>query len=118
MKRDMDLVRQILIELEKMEFTGSPVVIPFEGYSETDVHYHVKIMGDANLLDVWWSDLEGGHTFYYPISITWAGHEFLAAARDDTRFNRAKDVVLEKTGALSFGVLNALLQKWMMEGVF
>ncbi|MCL4500491.1 MAG: DUF2513 domain-containing protein, partial [Deltaproteobacteria bacterium] len=38
--------------------------------------------------------------------LTWAGHEFLEASRDDSRWNKAKKITWEKTKSLSFEILN------------
>jgi hypothetical protein len=42
-------------------------------------------------------------------SLTWEGHKFLANARDDTRWQQAKEVVKQKGGDVSPGVLTQLL---------
>jgi hypothetical protein len=41
--------------------------------------------------------------------LTWEGHEFLDAARDDTRWSKAKKLVQEKGGSLMFEALKAVL---------
>jgi len=37
--------------------------------------------------------------------LTWAGHEFIEAARNDTVWQKTKTVVREKTGALTLEML-------------
>ena len=44
-------------------------------------------------------------------SVTWAGYEFLDAARSDTVWNRAKSAVITGAGGLAFDVLKAVLIK-------
>lgn len=53
MKRDMNLVRAILREVEKREPTQGAVSVHFrdEGYDDPTVFEHVRIMVDAGLLD-------------------------------------------------------------------
>jgi hypothetical protein len=41
--------------------------------------------------------------------LTWADHEFLDAARDNTLWKAAKSKVLETTGGLAFEFLRAML---------
>jgi hypothetical protein len=41
--------------------------------------------------------------------MTWAGHEFLDAAREDTRWKKAMDIVRDKGRSVTFEVLKALL---------
>ncbi len=53
----------------------------------------------------------------YPFSLTWQGHEFLEASRNDTFWNKAKEIVKSKCGALSFDVVKALLISMAKESV-
>lgn len=43
--------------------------------------------------------------------LTWTGHDFLAATRDATVWAKAKKIVLERGGAISFDLLLAWLKK-------
>jgi len=109
MKRDMDLIREILFEIEsrKLVYPRSHEVI-LEGYKRSDISYHVLIMQEAGLLraiEVSTAD----ELVLHPSRLTWEGHEFLEAIKDDGIWNQAKDVVLEKGGGLVFDVLQAVL---------
>jgi hypothetical protein len=55
------------------------------------------------------SEYMGWHRNRDGYRLTWAGHEFYEAARNQTIYNRAKEVILEKGGSLPFVVLNELL---------
>jgi hypothetical protein len=48
-----------------------------------------------------------------PRRLTWLGHEFLDAAREDLRWGQAKRLVLEKTGSVSFATLQQVLVELM-----
>ena len=75
-----------------------------------EVVYHVKLLEEAGLVEIRdLSNLSGLR--YWPTRLTWAGHEFLDAARDDTRWQKAKRFVIEKTGSLSFDLLKQVLTK-------
>jgi hypothetical protein len=50
-------------------------------------------------------------------SLTWAGHEFADAARDDTRWRKTRAIVIEKGGAITFELLRQLLTI-LMKGAF
>jgi hypothetical protein len=52
MKRDMDLVRQILITIEDHEHGFAPETIEVPGYTEETIGYHLVLMGEAGLLKV------------------------------------------------------------------
>ncbi len=119
MKRDMDLARRILLAIEAdSTVTGGDFGIPleFEGVPQETISYHVKLLERAGLIEA--TDLsDSGEFLWMAQGLTWEGHEFLDAARESGRWEKAKQVVLEKTGGLSFDVLKALLTKWAQDAM-
>lgn len=110
MKRDMDLVRGILMEIEKQPYTSGPVDIHLDGPSDEEFFYHVMILNEAGLIEAFkFSTL--GRVDWRPVRLTWSGHEFLEASRDDTRWEKAKTVMADKGGGMIFDVLKQLLVK-------
>lgn len=51
MKRDMDLIRAILIEVEKLPFDAGFHDISVSGYSEEEIAYHVRLAHEAGLIE-------------------------------------------------------------------
>jgi hypothetical protein len=108
MKRDMDLIRQILLKIGE-----SPKLFyihPFEidGYDNSQVTYHVMLLDEAGLIvarDVSSHDGE----YWVPDRLTWTGHEFLEASRDNKRWEKAKSTILEKGGNIAFSLLEKVL---------
>jgi hypothetical protein len=101
MTRDMDLVRQILLWAEAQSTARLNRNPEIAGYSEPQIDYHVHLLWQAGLveaLDISSSSRPGPAALI--TSITWAGHEFLAAAKNETVWNKAKSKVL--TGGVSF----------------
>jgi hypothetical protein len=110
MKRDLDLVRKILFEVEKSPTPWGWVNLQIPGYSDEEISYHVKLLADAGLVQA--KDLSSTAGFSWkPTALTWEGHEFLDAARNETVWNRTKEEVKQKGGAVSFEVLKHLLIK-------
>jgi hypothetical protein len=110
MKRDMDLVRQILMTIEDHEHGYAPETIEVPGYTEEVIGFHLLLMGEAGLLKVVESSVFGAHTPDAVVErITWAGYEFLANARNETVWNRVKGIVVAKGGSVSFEVLKFLV---------
>ena len=104
MKRSMDLCRAILLHLEESDSSSAPQCISVVGVSEDEVSYHVKLLADAGLIEALdFSDLSSSQ--WSPICLTWEGHEFLDAARDDTIWNKAK----AQAGDVPIQVLKELL---------
>jgi hypothetical protein len=44
-----------------------------------------------------------------PVTLTWAGHDFIDAARSDTTWSKAMEKVKTVGGSLSFTILKQLL---------
>ena len=117
MKRDMDLARKILFEMEKRPpLKGTFQQVEVDGYSEEDINYHVMLLDEAGLIKAQnLTSHSGGR--YIPLRLTWQGHEFLDAARDDTRWNKTKDA-MAKAGGFVFEVAKALLIEFMKQQLF
>jgi hypothetical protein len=89
MKRDLDLIRLILLEVEKNDNYQRPVDIEAEGYSPEQVAYHVMLLGEAGYLTL--SNKQHLRGFgVSPKSLTWAGHEFLDATRNGKIWHQLK----------------------------
>ena len=101
MKRDMELIRQILQSAEALEFEDGepPELYQSKTYSEA---YQIAIMKDAGLVE---ADIET--TNLTPSSatiarLTWAGHDFLDASRDNTIWNKAMKNIVKPGASYSF----------------
>lgn len=110
MKRDLNLVRSLLLHFEAKpnDAMDSRPVVP--EYTDLEVKYHLLLMYEAGLLR---AEPELSKTSriikVHPFSLTWNGHEFLDAARNDSLWRKATSTVSSKTGTISFAVLQALL---------
>ena len=104
MKRDMDLVRAILLELERAEgYASHPFLI--DGQAESAVGFHCHLMLQAGLITGQETTAFGDPSpSAMPLCITWEGYEFLEAARSATLWGRAKTLAAS-TGNSSFKVL-------------
>ena len=112
MKRDMDLCRKILLEVESWKTTLGPQQVEIDGYTEDEVGYHGKLLADAGLVEG--QDVSGlgmAVHHFWPRCLTWQGHEFLDAARNDDRWEQAKQMMTDKASGFSLEVLQALLIK-------
>lgn len=118
MKRDMDLCRKVLLEVEANPRATGPawVDLDIKGWVPAELAYHVQLLHEAGFLEA--SDLTTTAGLdWRPIRLTYEGHEFVEAARKETRWRKAKSLVLEKTGGLSLDVLKAVLVKLATEAV-
>ena len=99
MKRDMDLCRRILVEIEGWPTTLEPREVEIEGYSEEVVGYNAGLLAEEELIEGedFSGDGDSVHR-YAPRCLTYRGHEFLEHARDETRWKRAKDRITKIGG--------------------
>ena len=107
MKRDMDLVRKILLHVEENEDGNISLAIP--GYSQDEIYRHVELMKDKDLVDaaiVLAGDGAGHEILTCEVRrLTGAGHDFLDAVRSDTVWEQVKKLCLERTGGLTIELL-------------
>jgi len=108
----MDLVRKILFTVEDLSFPGFPVELKIEGYTSKEVNYHLLILADAGLLSVDHARGGRGDYLWKSIRLTWEGHEFLDAARDNKRWEKAK-TAMSQVGGFALDVMKQLLVQYL-----
>jgi hypothetical protein len=105
MKRDLDLIRLVLLNIE----SGTP---PDElaAYTEEQVLYHCHLAIEAGLVE--------GRALHNSARVivaarmdrlTWEGHDFLDAARSESNWSKAKETIHKAGGSWTFEVMKALL---------
>ena len=109
MKRDIDLVRAILLSVEDGEDSNGHgfMRLNIPGRSREEVSYHVGLLYEAGLVDAANLSAFDGYE-WRPERLTWRGREFLDSARDESVWERAKKES-RKTGNFSFEVLKVAL---------
>jgi hypothetical protein len=116
MKRDMDLVRKIMIAVEEGDPAGlrrRPMSV--EGYEPAIVAGHVKIMHQAGLVEAFISEPDGQPPRVAMVyGLTWGGHEWLEVTRSETIWAKTKQWAAEKGGGASFEVLKTIALKLVL----
>jgi hypothetical protein len=95
MKRDMDLLREILIEVEKLSVNHHWTARPLLGFTLPEVIYHIERAKEGGLLEARTS-LAAGHAVV--LNLTNEGHNFVEAARSETVWETAKEMATKATG--------------------
>lgn len=115
MKRDMELIRELLLAIEVMEkpFYQSQELEISSERSRAEINYNLQLLTDAGFID---AKTEG--SFSSPIPevcikrMTWEGHEFLDKARSESIWSTAKETITKKGLSLEtvgFGILTQVL---------
>ena len=107
MKRDFDLIRNILLQLEGKESRFEEVQIePIGGHSAESVYHHYIILKQAGLIE--------GRIFAeipFLANLTWEGHAFLENARNQTVWEKTREFVKNKGVSVSIEVFTELLKQ-------
>ena len=108
MKRDMELIRKILLAIEESEQTQGTIDLEMPDCEPQLVSYQIRLLAEAGLIEA--NDLSTSHDFEWkPRSLTWAGHEFLDAARNDTVWNKAMSKLKEQAASAPFEIVRAVV---------
>jgi hypothetical protein len=114
----MDLVRMILLRIEG---TPSGHRLPSNfgifGFTPEEVGHHAHIVMQEGLIEGCdTTNFESTELEAIPTSLTWKGHEFLDLARDQERWNRAREIIA-KVGGAPISVWTKVLTDLMLQGV-
>lgn len=97
MKRDMDLVRLILLEIEKKYKSTAIYNLKIEGYDMTTVAYHCKILYESGMISDYKARYGDNDIYEFAVGpLTWDGNDFLDKIRDDSQWKKVKDTIVKK----------------------
>jgi len=106
MKRDLDLVRRILLHMEQGDASPSGwSTFVDDGYDLGTIHFHVRLLHDAGLIEA--DEIVPGQ--WWPERMTWSGYEFVDAARNEDLWQETKRRVEKGTGGAPFLIFHELL---------
>jgi len=118
MKRDMDLVRRIALEVADMDFGYVIASMEDEGIDAATFGMHVIWMKEAGLVVASVQEYQSGEPPKVQVRrLTWAGCEFVDAIRDDTLWAKAKTSVLKPGMSFTFDVLKEWLKTEITQGL-
>lgn len=110
MKRDLELIRAILLKLEQTDYVDGQLLglknfgnEPYvEGWSADEIAYNYQLMIEGGLVISRAPQISSSQLFFN--SISWSGHDFLDTVRDPEIWRKTKSVI-EKTGSASFDIV-------------
>ena len=111
MKRDMDLIRDILLAVENHPYSCAPFEVQVASHTPAEIGYHVMLLHQAGFLEAASTQAisDTDASCWKPISLTWEGHEFLEAARSSENWVKVKQIIVEKGSGLVLEVVKTLL---------
>jgi len=108
MKRDMDLIRKIMLELEASEEANYRYAMKVDGYSSDQVGFHCLLIADAGLAKAYPIPEMVVGPWVKLAHLTYAGYEFLDAAREQGRWEQAKKLAAG-VGGVSMEIMKQVL---------
>jgi hypothetical protein len=110
MKRDLDLMRQLLLDIENRGADCSVSVLrsSSDGQREERIRYHLRLLIDARLL----KEIDRTTAGIPCVRLTHQGHELLELVRDEPLWREALWACQDRTGNLSLTVIQDLLGSW------
>lgn len=110
MKRDMDLARYILLQKEAEQ--------PIIG-DKAPIVYHIALLKEAGFVEaVVRNDHLGVPSDAAILKLTWEGHDFLDAMRDDKIWRLAKEKFIKPGVSWTFSILLEWLKQQAHQRIF
>jgi Hypothetical protein (DUF2513) len=106
MKRDMELIRELMLAIESQDGDFNYESVKAIGYDEPQIEGHLDLLIEAKLVvgevhRFQGDPLQGGFSSIPVVELSWEGHEFL----ENTRNESVWKIVKEKAGSMAIGVL-------------
>lgn len=110
MKRDMELIRKVMLAAEQSKDPYELIDPKIEGHNELEISYHIALLDDAGLLHG--QDRSAIGVFRWSAGmLTWAGHEFVEAVRDESVWKEAVAIADHSSNGTVFELLKKALMK-------
>tara|TARA_R110001592_G_scaffold363402_1_gene688355 strand:+ start:62264 stop:62644 length:381 start_codon:yes stop_codon:yes gene_type:complete len=116
MKRDWDLIRRILLEIENspdmetfLNFSESGYLYTnnLKDYEKEQIIYHIQLLVNAGFISTN-ADLYGEQEI---TGLSWKGHEYAEKLRDTARWEMIKSYISEKGLDLGSDTIMSLIRK-------
>ena len=97
MKRDMELVRLIMLKIEEEYKSTALYNLEIEGYDKETIAYHCKILHEAGFISDYKAQYADNCLCAFGVGpLTWEGLDYLDKIRDDSQWKRVKDTISQK----------------------
>ncbi len=110
MKRDMQLIRAILLDVERKADGRTFVEVHYPEVAPDVVHYHIRLLQEAGLVEAVLT-----RQMAQVGRLTWEGHEFLDNIRNDAVWRATLKRVAERGGSAAFSIVVRVAEKLAMD---
>ena len=97
MKKDMDLIREILLKIEELYVDTAIYDLTIDGYDMATVAYHCKLLHNAGYIFDYKAQYASNEIYTFSVgALTWTGNEYLEKIRDNSRWGKIKNTLIQK----------------------
>lgn len=108
MKRNMDLIRELLFYIEE-NYKGDLLIIDtFENYSNAEILYHFELMSQAGLISGKVTRFISGEGIIECKGLAWAGQDFLTNIKNESVWKDVKKTAKEKGLDLTINIISTI----------
>lgn len=115
MKRDLDLVRRILLEVEDADDKVDINDLATPQHAMPEIAYHVQLMAHHGLIDARIVYADDHDYIGWVTALTWDGCDYLDAIRNDGVWRKTKEAVKEAVGTTTLAVVKQVAEKVAVE---
>jgi hypothetical protein len=108
MKRNPDLMREILLHIETVPYPNQHVTFKIGDHLDDEISNHIKLLCEADFIEAY----DNPYTCFYEwkqVRLKWAGHEFLDIAKNQAKWEEAKKIILKEAETINFEILKQVL---------
>jgi hypothetical protein len=110
MKRDMNLIRELLLLVEESKVELWVSNLEIDGYTDEEIAYNGYLMIDGGLAEGRQTTENDGMGGKRPVAqtltnLTWEGHEFFDSIRNDSIWKNTLNYIKEKGGNVPFNLI-------------
>lgn len=106
MYRDMDLIRDILIEIANADSSLDISRFYYLNSNKRIIHYHLQLLIEHDLIDaILHADGNKEVISGTVQGLTWSGRDYLESMKDSRVWNRAKDAISQTVGPTTLEVV-------------
>ena len=110
MKRDMELIRKIILNIETSQYGFVNNDLKIEGYTSEQINYHSYLIIQGGLAEgITTTNSQSSSPTAIIRNLTWEGHEFAEVARNDSIWHRVSKIIKDKGEGMAFPIITQLL---------
>ncbi len=96
MQRDLELIRRLLIAIEKLPYPNQYISFPWSEPCADVISYHVNLMQQGGLIQATENKLSCFNE-WNDVCLTWKGHELLELIRAEENWQEAQNAVEKRS---------------------